>query len=83
MELVEQIDRKDVEGRSPIAESDQFAVYALGGDTYLIVQRHEGTPWKGIRVSGDGLFRVGSLMVEAMRHLYRDIAQELSPVRRH
>jgi hypothetical protein len=83
MELVEQIDRNDLAGRSPVSESDQFAVYALGGDTYLIVQRHEGTPWRGIRVSGDGLFRVGSLMVEAMRHLYRDVASDLSPARRH
>jgi hypothetical protein len=40
----------------------------------LLVQRHEGTPWSGISVSGDGVFRMGELFVNAMRHLYRDVA---------
>ncbi|MGH7706629.1 MAG: hypothetical protein ACREM8_09090 [Vulcanimicrobiaceae bacterium] len=75
----EQIDRSAVDGRKPLAESDQFAIYAVGNDNYLLVQRHEGTPWTGLRVSGDGLFRIGGLLVDAMRHLYRDVAAQLSP----
>jgi hypothetical protein len=83
MELLEQINRAEIEGRDPIAESDQFAVYAVGEDTYLLVQRHGGTPWKGIRLSGDGVFRVAGLLVDASRHLYRDVAAALSPAHRH
>jgi hypothetical protein len=80
MELIAQVDQKMLAGKTPIAESDQFAVYPLGDDTYILVQRHGGTPWTGVRFSGDGVFRVGSLLVEAMRHLYRDVASNLSPV---
>jgi hypothetical protein len=80
MEFVAQIDRAKLESQKPLAESDQFAVYAEGGDTYLLVQRHAGTPWAAVRLSGDGVFRVGSLLVEAMRHLYRDVASNLSPI---
>lgn len=79
MNFIERIDRNAVEGKTPIAESDQFAIYAVGGDTYLLVQRHQGTPWTGVEFSGDGVFRVGSLLVDAMRHLYRDVASNLSP----
>lgn len=79
MEFVERVDPASLSGLRAIAESDQFCVYPVGGDTYLIVQRHEGTPWTALRISGDALFRVGSLIVDAMRHLYRDLAADLSP----
>jgi hypothetical protein len=74
-----EIDQKIVEDRDPIAESDQFAIYAIGDGTYLLVQRHQGTAWTALQLSGDGVFRVGSLVVDAMRHLYRDVASQLSP----
>jgi hypothetical protein len=80
MEFIEQIDRSRVAGMKPIAESDQFAIYAIGDQTYMLVQRHEGTPWTAIRLSGDAVFRVGALFVEAMRHMYRDVASHLSPL---
>jgi hypothetical protein len=82
MEFIPNVDPASLAGLLPIAESEQFCVYPLAGDTYLLVQRHEGTPWTAFRVSGDGLFRVGSLLVEAMRHLYRDLAADLSSSRR-
>jgi hypothetical protein len=81
MNFVQQFDHGIVEGMVPIAESDQFAIYAVGEDTYLLVQRHGGTPWTALRLSGDGIFRVGGLLVDAMRHLYRDVASNLSPSR--
>jgi hypothetical protein len=82
MEFIASVDPASLSDLEVIAESDQFCVYPLGEDTYLLVQRHEGTPWTGLRVSGDALFRVGSLIVDAMRHLYRDLAAELSPANR-
>lgn len=80
MNYVEEIDRSALEGLEPVAESDQFAIYAVGADTYVLVQRHGATPWTALRLSGDGVFRIGSLLVDAMRHLYRDVASNLSPV---
>ncbi len=80
MNFIEDIDRAKLATMQPVAESDQFAIYAVEGDTYILVQRHNGTPWKGVSLSGDGIFRVGSLLVDAMRHLYRDVASDLSPV---
>ena len=80
MNYVEEIDRSALEGLEPVAESDQFAIYAVGADTYVLVQRHGGTPWTALRLSGDGVCRIGSLLVDAMRHLYRDVASNLSPV---
>ncbi len=82
MDFVERFDPASVVGQEPIAESDQFAMYALKDSTYLLVQRHGGTPWMALRLSGDAVFRVGGLLVDAMRHLYRDVAGELSPVNR-
>jgi hypothetical protein len=79
MDFIERIDHSSVEGLEQIAESNQFAIYALGGQTYLLVQRHEGTPWAALRLSGDGLFRISALLNDTMRHLYRDIASQLSP----
>jgi hypothetical protein len=82
MDFVNEIDPAELAKSPCVAESDQFAIYAVGNDTYLLVQRHAGRPWAGLRLSGDGIFRAGSLMVDAMRHLYRDVARDLSPDRR-
>jgi len=79
MDFLDDVDRKAIDGMEPLAESDQFAIYAIGSDTYLLVQRHGSTPWTALRLSGDGMFRVGSLLIDAMRHLYRDVASTLSP----
>ena len=73
------VDKQSLSNAVPLAESDQFAIYAVGGDAYLLVQRHEGTDWMALRVSGDGVFRVLALLSEASRHLYRDNASKLSP----
>ena len=77
MELHATVDRIALGDAKCIAESGEFALYSRGRDTYLLVQRHEGTPWSGISVSGDGVFRIGALFVNAMRHLYRDVASEI------
>lgn len=79
MDVMTEIDIARLAGLTPIAESDQFAIYAVGDQTYLLVQRHGSTPWTAMRVSGDGLFRIASLFTEATRHLYRDVAGQLSP----
>lgn len=79
MDFIQSVDAATLDGKIAIAESDQFAIYPVGNDAYLLVQRHAGTPWTGVRLSGDGVFRVGSLMAEAMRHLYREVASQLSP----
>ncbi len=79
MDFMEHIDQSTVDGLDVIAESNQFAIYAVGSQTYLLVQRHEGTPWMALRLSGDGLFRISALLNDTMRHLYRDIASQLSP----
>ncbi|HEY1654582.1 MAG TPA: hypothetical protein VGF86_05660 [Candidatus Tumulicola sp.] len=79
MYFSEQIDQTTFEGLEQIAESDQFAIYAVGNQTYLLLQRHQGTPWMALRISGDGLFRISALLNDAMRHLYRDVAARLSP----
>ncbi|MFY9665437.1 MAG: hypothetical protein WAL67_03030 [Candidatus Cybelea sp.] len=79
MDFIERIDQSTIEGLELIAESNQFAIYAVGSQTYLLVQRHEGTPWMALRLSGDGLFRISALLNDTMRHLYRDIASQLSP----
>jgi hypothetical protein len=81
VDFIDRVDRSVLEGNPPIAESDQFAIYALGDEAYLLVQRHAAMPWTGLRVSGDGLFRVAALFADATRHLYRDVASQLSPVR--
>jgi hypothetical protein len=79
VDFIERIDPATLEGLEQIGESDLFAIYAVGSQTYLLVQRHEGTPWMALRLSGDGLFRISSLLGDAMRHLYRDVASQLSP----
>ena len=79
MDFIERIDPAALKDLERIGESDLFAIYAVGNQTYLLVQRHEGTPWMALRLSGDGLFRIASLLGDAMRHLYRDVASQLSP----
>lgn len=79
MDVMTEIDVARLAGLAPIAESDQFAIYSVGDQTYLLVQRHGSTPWTAMRVSGDGLFRIASLFTDATRHLYRDVASQLSP----
>jgi hypothetical protein len=82
MEFVTTIAPADLVGIKLVAESNQFAVYATGCDTYLLVQRHSGMPWTGMLLSGDGLFRVSCLLSEATRDLYREVAAQRSPSNR-
>ena len=82
MDFVNGIAEADLAGKRLIAESSQFAVYATGGDTYLLVQRHAGTAWTGLRMSGDGVFRISGLLNDATRDLYREVAGQLSPSHR-
>jgi hypothetical protein len=82
MDFVTGIAERDLAGKRLIAESSQFAVYATGGDTYLLVQRHAGMPWTGLRMSGDGVFRISGLLNDATRDLYREVAGQLSPSHR-
>jgi hypothetical protein len=79
MDFIESIDPSTVKDLEKLGESDLFVIYAVGGQTYLLVQRHNGIPWTGLRFSGDGVFRIASLLGDAMRHLYRDVASHLSP----
>jgi hypothetical protein len=69
-------------GSKCLAESNEFAVYALEDDTYALVLRHRGMPWQGVTLSGDGVFRVAELLTKATRSLYRDVASRLSPENR-
>ena len=78
MKLEQHLDRAALESARLVAESNEFAIYDVGNDTYTLVHRHEGVDWQGITISGDGLFRVGELLALAMRSLYRDVAGELS-----
>jgi hypothetical protein len=73
------VDKSSLTGKVPVGESDQLALYAIGDQTYLLVQRHEGTQWTALRISGDGVFRVASLLADATRHMYKDVASRLSP----
>src|SRR5471032_1290873 len=82
MDFVNEISSADLVGIKLVAESNQFAIYATGLETYLLVQRHESRPWTGILFSGDGLFRISGLLGEATRDLYRDLAGTLSPANR-
>ena len=82
MKLVESVDRETLSSDSLVAESNEFAIYDTGNDTYVLVHRHEGVKWQGIAISGDGLFRVTDLLAIATRRLYRDVASELSRERK-
>ena len=79
MDFVTDISPDDLVGIKLVADSNQFAIYATGLETYLLIQRHESMPWTGILFSGDGLFRISGLLGEATRDLYRDLAGKLSP----
>jgi len=79
MKLWTDIENDVLAGSTCLAESDEFAVYSLGNDTYALVLRHRGMPWQGVTLSGDGVFRVSELLVTASRALYRDVAARLSP----
>lgn len=79
MKLWMDIENDVLAGSKCLAESDEFAVYAVGNDTYALVLRHRGMPWQGITLSGDGVFRVSELLLKAGRALYRDVASRLSP----
>jgi hypothetical protein len=82
MDFVRIIAPADLFGIKLVAESNQFAIYAIGLETYLLVQRHDSLPWTGIEFSGDGLFRISGLLGEATRDLYREVAGKLSPSNR-
>jgi hypothetical protein len=78
MKLVENVDRDAIGADRLVAESNEFAIYDVGNDSYTLVHRHEGVKWQGITLSGDGLFRVAEILSTATRSLYRDVAGELS-----
>lgn len=78
MKLVENVDRDAISADRLVAESNEFAIYDVGNDSYTLVHRHEGVKWQGITLSGDGLFRVAEILATATRSLYRDVAGELS-----
>ena len=82
MKLWTDIETDVLAGSKCLAESDEFAVYAVGNDTYALVLRHRGMPWQGVTLSGDGVFRVSELLTKASRALYRDVASRLSPENR-
>jgi len=78
MKLALSIDREELGNARLLAESNEFAIYDVGNDSYTLVHRHEAVDWQGITLSGDGLFRVAELVAIAMRSLYRDVAGDLS-----
>ena len=82
MKLVTAIDAEKLESAVLLAESGEFAIFDVGGDTYALVHRHAGVEWQAITISGDGLFRVSEMLSQAMRRLYRDVASDLSKQRR-
>lgn len=82
MKLVTAIDAQALESAALIAESNEFAIYDVGSDTYALVHRHAAVEWQAITISGDGLFRVLEILSQATRTLYRDVASDLSKRRR-
>jgi len=78
MKLVDEVDRTSLGSDRLVAESNEFAIFDAGNDTYVLVHRHEGVKWQGISISGDGLFRIAELLASATRRLYRDVASDLS-----
>jgi hypothetical protein len=67
-----------LENGTLIAESNEFAIYDIGNDTYMLVHRHESVDWQAITISGDALFRILEILAKATRTLYRDVASDLS-----
>ena len=82
MKLVTAIDAQTLERAPLIAESNEFAIFDVGNDTYALVHRHAAVEWQAITISGDGLFRVLEILARASRTLYRDVAGDLSKQRR-
>lgn len=78
VKLVESIGPENLKNATLVADSNEFAIYAIGNDTYALVHRHKAVDWQGITISGDGLFRIAELLTKAMRSLYRDVAGDLS-----
>ncbi len=78
MKLVSNIDSTLLKDAQLVAESSEFAIYAIGNDTYALVHRHQSVDWQAITISGDGLFRVTEMLTKATRSLYRDVAGDLS-----
>ena len=78
MKLVTAIEPQALDRAKLIAESNEFAIFDMGSDTYAIVHRHAGVEWQAITISGDGLFRVLEILAQATRTLYRDVASDLS-----
>jgi len=74
MKLETTVEEALFDGVPPIAESGEFAVFALANDTYTLVHRHAAVDWQAMTISGDGLFRVAELLAKASRVLYRDVA---------
>ena len=81
MKLVTAIDAQVLEHAVLIAESNEFAIFDVGSDTYALVHRHASVEWQAITISGDALFRVLELLAQATRTLYRDVASDLSKKR--
>jgi hypothetical protein len=82
VKLVTAINATVLEDATLIAESNEFAIYDVGNDTYTLVHRHAAVEWQAITISGDGLFRVLEILAVATRTLYRDVASDLSKERR-
>jgi hypothetical protein len=82
LKLVTSIDVKALDHATLIAESNEFAIFDVGSDTYAPVHRHAAVEWQAITISGDGLFRVLDILAQATRTLYRDVAADLSKRRR-
>jgi hypothetical protein len=78
MKLVDSIDRAALDDARLVAESNEFAIYDVGNDSYTLVHRHEGVKWQGVTISGDAIFRIAELLAIATRSLYRDVAGDLS-----
>lgn len=78
MKLVANIDSELLKDAKLVADSNEFAIYAIGNDTYALVHRHQGVDWQAITISGDGLFRIAEMLTKATRSLYRDVAGDLS-----
>ena len=78
MKLVAAIDHEMLKDATLVADSNEFAIYDVGNDTFALVHRHEGVEWQAIMISGDGLFRINEILASATRRLYRDVAGDLS-----
>lgn len=78
LKLVTTVDAEALSHAPLIAESNEFAIFDVGNDTYALVHRHEAVEWQAITISGDALFRVLEILAQATRRLYRNVASDLS-----